>query len=170
MTDLRRVDERAHGRRIEDDVLEGLAQGLHEATEALGRDDVRRVGDMRLGVEEVEVLLAGLDDRLLDGHLLGKDRIEPSARAGADHVRKGAAAHVALDEDHVLAARRDGLGKVERYGGLALVGRRRREGDDADGVVDAGEADVRQQGLGGVLDNELVGAGLLLRHITYRPS
>lgn len=90
---------------------------------------------MRLGIEEVEVLLTRLDNCLVNGDLLGKDRIESAARTNAEHIGKGPAAHIGLDQEHGLAARGDSLGKVDGNRRLALVGNRGRDGNSANGVV-----------------------------------
>lgn len=50
----------------------------------MGDDDVGRIGNVRLGIEEVEVLLTRLDNCLVNGDLLGKDRIESAARTNAE--------------------------------------------------------------------------------------
>ncbi len=77
---------------------------------------------MRLGIEEVEVLLTRLDNCLVDGDLLGKDRIESAARTNAEHIGKGPAAHIGLDQEHGLAARGDSLGKVDGTVDLPSLG------------------------------------------------
>ena len=123
---------------------------------------------MRLGIEEVEVLLTRLDNCLVNGDLLGKDRIESAARTNAEHIGKGPAAHIGLDQEHGLAARGDSLGKVNGNRRLALVGNRGGNGDGTNGVVHARKADVGQKGLGGILYNELIGV-LCLSHAYLPP-
>ena len=123
---------------------------------------------MRLGIEEVEVLLTRLDNCLVNGDLLGKDRIESAAGADAEHIGKGPATHISLDQEHGLAARGDCLSKVNGNRRLALVGNRGGNGDGANGVVHARKADVGQKGLGGILHNELIGV-LCLSHAYLPP-
>ena len=123
---------------------------------------------MRLGIEEVEVLLTRLDNRLVNRNLLGKDCIESAAGADAEHIGKGPATHISLDQQDALAAGGDSLGKVDGNRRLALVGNRGRNGDGANGVVHARKADVGQKGLGGILYNELIGV-LCLSHAYLPP-
>ena len=123
---------------------------------------------MRLGIEEVKVLLTRLDDCLVDGNLLGQDCVESAMRTDTKHVGKRPATHISLDQQDALAAGGDSLGKVDGNRRLTLVGNRGGNGDGANGVVHARKADVGQKGLGGILYNELIGV-LCLSHAYLPP-
>ena len=146
-----RVHEGAHGRRVEDHVVVGGAHLLQQAAEALGAQDVRRVGDVRLRVQEVQVGRARGHHHLPQRQAAAHDGVDAVLRVHAQHARHAAAAHVALHQKAGLAAGGDGLAQAGRDEGLALVGHGAGERDQLVRVVHAHEADVGEQRLGGVL-------------------
>ena len=118
--DLGGINKGAHGRRIENDVLVLLLQRGNQLGKAARGDNVSRVGNARLGIEEEEVGLAGFDDSLVNRHLVGKDGVQATGMTEAQQVGKRTVTHVALDEKDALEdhARRDRerLSQLERAG------------------------------------------------------
>ena len=124
--------------------------------EALGAQDVHRVGNVGLGVKEPDVAGGRAYHGVVKVNLSGEHGVDAIAGVGAQSGRKGAAAHVALHDEHVLAAGGKRLGEVGGDGGLALGGDGRRHHDGADGVVHGGKADVGCERLDGVLDEDAI--------------
>lgn len=164
-----RIHEGGHGRRVEDHIVKAAARVVQEALEVVRVEDVRGVGNVRLGIQEVEVLGGRAHGGLLERDLAGHHGVDAVLRVHANAGRHAAAAHVALNEERGGAGGGDGRGDVHRDEGLALVGDRGRDGKDMHGVVDAHEANVGEEGLRGVRDRLalLLGALVSPRHLLH---
>ena len=79
-------------------------------------------------------------------------------------VGKRTVTHVALDEKDTLAAGRNGLGQVDRNGGLALVRDGGRHGNGLDRRIDTRKANVCQQRLSCVAKGEGIAGFLFTGH------
>ena len=82
--------------------------------EAARGEDVHRVGDVGLGIQEPEAGLAPHGNHgLVQRRLSGEHAVDAVARVRAKHAGEGTSAEVALDDENVLAARGEGAGELD---------------------------------------------------------
>ena len=103
--------------------------------------------DVRLGVEEVQVRDVRRQDGIVERGRAREGGVQAACRVDVEQLAQGAAAHVGLHDEHLLARRGDGVRKVRGHDGLALVLLRGGDHDGLHLLVHRGEADVRQKRL-----------------------
>ena len=146
-----RVGDRQGRRRVDDDQVVVRELG-DELAHPLRAHDLAGVVRDASGGQHLQAHGVGVDERLVERHGPREHLGEADPAVDVEERGDHGAAQVAVDEDDLLAADREGPGEQRRDGRLALGGLRARDDDRVRGGVGVGEHEVGAQVPQGLAD------------------
>ena len=160
--DLRGVDHRAGGRRIDHHHVEFLAHVIHHVGEVLGGQQGQRRLDELPGGKQVQARQIGLIDRVrqlaLSGEIMGQPLVHVFDPVLAD---QDGLAQIGVDQKHGFSPGGHAAGDPQRQIRLSAAGVVARHGDPLDLL--SRESDVGAYGVDGFVPGEIQ------RQILYDP-